>query len=212
MFIYKIFITGPIDNNTIVIACSKTKKAAVIDPGVDSSERVLVFCKKNNFKIEKILLTHSHWDHIAECAAIQKETHACVYVHKLDQANVKKPGSDNLPLHFDIPSIDNVVLIKDHEKICCGEYEVEVIHTPGHTPGSVCFYVKQKKVLFSGDTLFQGTMGRVDFSGGNSKEMASSLKKLTLLPYDTKVVPGHGNITTIGTESHWMKDAKKLLN
>ncbi len=208
--ILKIFICSPIQNNTIVIGSRKTKKAAVIDPSFDSADKVLNFLKKENIKLEKILLTHSHWDHIADVKKLKEKTSAKIYVHKLDAKNLQHPGIDNVPSLLEIEGVKPDILIKDQDLIEIGDLSLEVIHTPGHTPGGVCYYLEKEDILFSGDTLFKGSFGRVDLATANADEMVKTLKKLSKLPAATKVIPGHGNNTTIGQES-WMKDSDQYV-
>ncbi|KPK33311.1 MAG: hypothetical protein AMS24_01515 [Chlamydiae bacterium SM23_39] len=192
----KIFAIGPILTNTIFLICEKTKEMAIIDPSIGAYEKILKYEK--DFSIKTILLTHSHWDHIADVFKIKKKTNALVYIHKLDSENLKKPGYDKLPSMVKIDPVEPDIYIEDKMKLFVGDIEIEVIHTPGHSPGSVCFYISKEKILFSGDTLFHGGIGRIDFPFSNPSDMQKSLKKLFKLPNDVTVIPGHGKKTTIG--------------
>jgi len=208
--IINIFICGPIENNTIVFVCEKTKKAAVIDPSFGAEAKVEEFLKQNSYTLDKILLTHAHWDHIADVKLIKDKFSSPVYIHKLDANMLEHP--DRLPAFSEItiPGVKPDVLLEDNDKIKVGEIEILTIHTPGHTPGGVCYYIESEKTLFSGDTLFKGSFGRVDFPYSNPKKMISSLEKLSKLPKDIKVYPGHGSATTIGKES-WMENVEKFI-
>jgi len=172
---------------------------AIIDPAIGCSSSIL------KEKIFFILLTHSHWDHIAEAEEIKNKTQAKIFIHKLDEGNLKKPGSDGLFFNLMAKGCFADHYLEDGEILEIGDLKIEILHTPGHTPGSCCFYLKNEKILFSGDTLFRGTYGRVDFPTSSEKSMKSSLKRLAKLPFDTKVYPGHGEETTIGKEK-WLVD------
>ncbi|HRW58112.1 MAG TPA: MBL fold metallo-hydrolase [Chlamydiales bacterium] len=206
--VIKIFVVGPLSNNVILVADSTVKKAVVIDPSSGSFSLVLDYAKQNEFQIEGIWLTHSHFDHIGDVALLQKETKAKVFVHQADNGNLRNPGMDGLMIE-EMEPVHDAILIEDSQKLSVGNLSCEVIATPGHTLGSVCFFFPDQHLLISGDTLFQGTMGRVNFSNSDPSKMWESLKKLATLPEDTKVIPGHGPSTIIGKEKSWMIDAKK---
>ena len=210
MFLRK-FPSGPVETNAVLFGCEKTRKAAVIDPSLGSCEPILLEAAELGLTIEKVLLTHSHWDHIADLATLLQKISAKVYVHPLDAENVEKPGSDGLQLFFPITGVKPDHLIVDGERISVGELSCEVIHTPGHCPGAVCYFLKEQKVLFSGDTLFEGSFGRLDLSTGQPDKMWESLRKLSKLPPDTRVVPGHGPDTFLKAEK-WMSRAKEIFS
>lgn len=204
----KIFVLGPIDNNTYLIGCENTKKAFVIDPSFNATDEIKKFLEDSSYSLDKICLTHSHWDHIADVKLLKDTFSIPVYIHELDAAMLKNP--DNLFSDQKVEGVEADVLLKDSDKISLGDLEIETIHTPGHTPGGVCFLIKKEKTLFSGDTLFKGSFGRVDFDYSNPKDMIKSLKKLSQLDKDIKVYPGHGSSTTIGAES-WMENVEKYI-
>ena len=208
--ILETFCFGPFQTNAILLGCSKTKRAALIDPGVGSAALLLEALQKKDLFLEKILLTHSHWDHIAGVAQLKRETGAEVYVHSADAKNLESPGSDHIPLFVAIEPASADHLLHGGEILELGELKIHVIHTPGHSPGGVCFYLPEQKVLFSGDTLFYGTIGNLSLPTGSAEEMWPSLQKLSALPSDTRVIPGHGKETQIGRES-WLADAKKIF-
>ena len=204
----EIFALGPLLTNTVVVSCEEKHVAAVIDPSFEAEKTVLAYLKKKHLKLEVILLTHSHWDHIAGAKSLKDKSRAPIYIHKLDQGNLEKPGSDNLPLLYAIEGVKADHFVKDGDEIKIGTIKLKVIHTPGHSPGSVCYFAEKEKVLFSGDTLFQGTMGALHLPTSSAEKMWPSLKKLSLLPKDTVVIPGHGEKTTIGKEV-WLSKAKE---
>ncbi len=200
MFIYKKPF-GPFATNTILIGCEKTKKAAVIDPAQMSTDTMLLKAEEAGLQIEKILLTHSHWDHFADAFKLKEKTGAALFVHSLDAKNLTDPGSDKLPTFIPIHPVDWDHLIKDGDTIELGEIFLKVIHTPGHCPGSVCYYIRQENLLISGDTLFQGGIGNLSLPTAEPEKMNDSLERLNKLPPETRVIPGHGEDTTIGEEN-----------
>ena len=209
--ILETFSAGPFDTNTYLVGCPVSKKAFVVDVPPESADRLLSLLQKHELTLEKILLTHSHLDHIADVKPLKEATGAEVWVHPLDEPNLKNPGSDNLPsiISFDAVSPDS--FFEEGKEVTIGPFTLQVLFTPGHTPGGVSLYLEEKSILFSGDTLFKGTMGRVDFPTANPDHMWESLKKLSLLPKETKVLSGHGPITTIGEEG-WIKNAKERFS
>jgi glyoxylase-like metal-dependent hydrolase (beta-lactamase superfamily II) len=207
-----IFPFGPLETNTILFGCPKTKKAAVIDPALGSTATVLKTCSEHGFEIDKILLTHSHWDHIADVHALLAKVKKDVYVHPLDAKNVEQPGSDGIPLFQPIQGVKPNVFVQEGDRILVGEIECQVIHTPGHSPGSVCYFLPAENTLFSGDTLFQGSIGKLTLPTGEPALMWESLRKLTLLPDTTRVFPGHGQDTTLAKEKQWLIRAKSIFS
>ncbi len=204
------FPAGPLGTNAYLFACPKTKIAAVVDPASGSCSPILEKALELDLSIKKILLTHTHWDHIADAHLLTKKTGAEIYVHPLDVENLKKPGTDKIPLFIPIHGVEPDHFIDEGERIFVGEVAVEVIHTPGHSPGGVCFYLREEKILFSGDTLFEGSIGTLSLATAQPQRMWGSLEKLAVLPPDTRVFPGHGGDTTIGKE-HWLKRAREIF-
>ena len=199
----KIFCTGPAETNGILIGCSETKQAAVIDVPLEVTSHLLQAIQENSLVPLMILLTHSHWDHLADLAILKKALEIPVYVHAEDTGNVEEPGSDRLPLFFPIPGVKPDGDLIDGQIISLGKLQIHVLHTPGHTPGGVCFWIPQEKMVVTGDTLFKGAMGNLSFPTARPSLMGKSLKKLSKLPPETVVIPGHGPKTTIGAET-WM--------
>jgi hydroxyacylglutathione hydrolase len=204
------FPSGPFATNAYVIGCPITRKAAIIDPSPGSAPSIISYISEQQLVVEKILLTHSHWDHIADGSILQKHYAIPVYVHPDDAANVQKPGADGLRFWVAIEGLIPKTF-QEGEKISVGNITLEVIHTPGHTPGGVCFYCQEEGVLLSGDTLFKGAMGNLSLPTGQPERMGDSLKKLAALPADTSVFPGHGSATTIGNES-WIRSPRGCSN
>lgn len=208
--ILEIFCSGPVFTNCVLLGCSKTKKAAIIDAPLGSLSLLLPRIEELKLIPEMLLLTHSHWDHMGDAAAIKKRLGIPLYVHQLDAPNLLEPGSDRIPMIRVIDRVEADYFLEEGQKLLLGELKIEVIHTPGHTPGGVCFYLPEEDTLISGDTLFQGSIGNISFSTGEPDKMWKSLEKLAKLPRATRVIPGHGEETTIGDEP-WLIDAKKYF-
>ncbi len=174
---------------------SQEGRAWIVDPGQEGT-RILELLAKKGLEPAAILLTHAHFDHITGIADLQATfPELPVYVHEADHVMFGHPFNQQPPEYASIGVPKNLTDVRG--LACPG---VEVIHTPGHTPGGVCYYVKELGLLLSGDTLFAGSIGRTDFPGGNMTEMLTSLKRLMELPDETLVIPGHGGTTTIATE------------
>lgn len=209
MFI-QAFPSGPLSTNAYVVACSNTRAAAIIDPAPDSSDLICQFLEKNQFHCQALLLTHSHWDHIADVVKLKNLLQIPIYIHSLDVPNLENPGADMLPCFIPITGTKADFLVDHLLSISIGSLNFKVIHTPGHSPGSVCFYESQQHTLFSGDTLFKRSIGNISFPTSQPHLMWDSLKKLAVLPANTQVFPGHGSSTTIGQES-WLSDPQKYF-
>lgn len=205
-----VFPSGPFETNTYILSCPTTKETCVIDPSPESAEKIIVYIEKNQYLPKKILLTHSHWDHIADVAKLIRQYKIPCAIHQLDAPNLQNPGADGLPCWINVESVVPDAFFDEGDKIPLGTLTLQVIHTPGHSPGSVCFYLPEEKMLISGDTLFKSTIGNLSFPTSNANLMWPSLKKLAKLPVDTKVFPGHGPATSIGAEK-WLANAEQIF-
>ncbi|MBI5274781.1 MAG: MBL fold metallo-hydrolase [Chlamydiales bacterium] len=204
----KVFPVGPFATNCILVM--HQGEAVIIDPGYGAFEKIQAFAKEKRLDIKAIWLTHSHWDHIVDVATCEHFFSVPVFIHPQDAENMKYPGHDKIPCIMKIEGVSDLSYIKDKDQLLLGDVIFTVIHTPGHSPGSVCFYAKQEHLLISGDTLFAGSIGSLSLPTSNPEEMWKSLEKIAILPADTKVVPGHGEMTKIGKES-WLKAAKEIF-
>lgn len=183
---------GELATNCYILIDDVEKKAAVIDPG-DESDRILEELEGLDAQVEYILLTHGHYDHIGGVAQVHEALpQAKVYLHKADSRGT---GFHVVPL---ADQVEDLQYYDDGDTLTLGSLTIHVIHTPGHTPGGVTLRVGD--VLFTGDTLFAGSMGRSDFPGGNTPQLFASLKKLALLEGDYHVLPGHDRTTTLEQE------------
>ena len=208
--ILEIFPSGPFETNAYVVACPRTRQAAIIDPAPDSYQPLIDFIEQNQLKPIALLLTHSHWDHIADTSQVLAKYKIPVLIHALDAPNLESPGVDGLPCWISIKGTTPTHLIDEGSTIDIGDLHFEVIHTPGHSPGGVSFYCPGENILLSGDTLFKGTIGNLSFPTAQPELMWPSLAKLAKLPPETRVYPGHGMSTSIGSEK-WMSRAEEIF-
>jgi len=198
MLLYKIAV-GSFEVNCYILAEKRGGKGVIIDPG-DEGKLILNKVKENDLGIIYIIATHAHIDHIGDVELIREATGAEFLLHPLDIPFLKDP---QLNLSFILESPRSFLLphssIQEGEKLQVGSLEIKVMHTPGHTPGSICLEVD--KCVFSGDTLFAGGVGRVDFPGGDFKRLRRSIReKLLSLPPNTRILPGHGPESTVEKE------------
>lgn len=192
---------GPLQTNCYVLACTTTLRAAVIDPAWDG-QAILDRVTNNGWTLDKILLTHPHFDHVGGLAELKELSDTPIYGHEegtlmLSQAQaaaalwsvaIDKP-----------PAVD--IFVQEGESIKVGDLQLEVLFTPGHSPGHVSFYLPAHHVLFDGDVLFQGSIGRTDLPGADFDILMASINdKLLTLPDETVVLSGHGPATSIGDE------------
>lgn len=203
--------SGPCATNCYLVACASSGVAVVIDPAPGSRAWIQRQLEKEKWLLKAIWLTHSHWDHFADASALQQLYELPLVVHRLDAENVLHPGKDGLPFFIPISPARVDQCLEGDERLTLGQLTFQVLHTPGHSPGCVCFYEANQRVLFSGDTFFKGSIGNLSFPTSCPDVMWSSLKRLASLPSDTKVYPGHGPSTTIGAES-WLSEAEKRFS
>jgi len=185
--------------NCYIIYCEKTKKAAIIDPG-GNADAILNFIDQNQLEPQFIILTHAHGDHIGALREVKEKKNLPVYIHPLEEPMLRD-ANKNMSRWMGYPSVEIAAdrLLKDNEIIELGELKLHIIHTPGHTRGGIC--IKVEDALFTGDTLFAGSIGRTDFEGGSFPQIIDSIKnKLLVFDDNTKVYPGHGPESTIGME------------
>jgi len=199
--IHEIFPVGPLQCNCSVIGDEGTREAIVIDPG-DEIENVLALVRKHNLTVKQIVVTHAHIDHVGGAMKLRAATGAPILLNQNDYDLLKI--LDEQANWVGMPSPGKVEIdqsIGQADTITAGTLKLTVVHTPGHTEGSICLYFPSEKKLIAGDTLFAGSIGRTDLPGGSMRKILNSLhEKLMALPDDTIVVPGHGPVTTIGEE------------
>jgi len=195
---------GPLATNCYIIICERTRKSLIIDPGFSAEESndILKEIVQHGFKVENIINTHGHVDHISGNGFLKAFTKCNILIHKKDASMLTNPQRNlSYMLGHSVISPEADSLVENGEIIEVGNLKLEVIHTPGHTEGSISLYCEEEGVVFTGDTLFAGSIGRTDLPGSSFEEIMRSLKeKLMNLPDETVVYPGHGDKTTIGRE------------
>ena len=189
--------------NIYLCWCGETKEGVIIDAGCDAADvdTIMGTMNQEGLTIQRILLTHGHFDHICGLTKVKKLTNAKVYIHTQDKAMMESPKL-NLSTHMgqNVSATADEVF-EDGDLITFGECQLKILHTPGHTLGGCCFYNAASGDIFVGDTLFKGSIGRTDFPGGDHAQLIRNIKaKLLKLPEHTRIYPGHGGSSTIGDE------------
>jgi hydroxyacylglutathione hydrolase len=191
---------GPIQANCYVVGCEQTKEGVVIDPG-DEAERILAEIENEGLTIKYILNTHAHFDHIQANGPLVEATGAPLALHPLDLPLLSAGGGGSVFGLVGETSPEPDLELAEGDTIDFGQHTLQVLFTPGHTAGHVSFYEAQEGVVFDGDVLFAGGIGRADLPGGNYETLMASINdKLMILPDETVVCSGHGPATTIGRE------------
>ncbi|PYP93617.1 MAG: MBL fold metallo-hydrolase [Candidatus Angelobacter sp. Gp1-AA117] len=198
---HKVFPVGPLQCNCSVVGDEQTHEAMVIDPG-DNIDQILAILQQQKLTLKQIVITHAHIDHIGGAMKLKAATGAPILMNQNDYALLKMLDIQAAWIGMRPPGTVQVdESVKDGSVLHIGNITSNVIHTPGHTEGSICVFFPQEKKLIAGDTLFAGSIGRTDLPGGSFDQIMSSLHtRLMALPDETQVVPGHGPLTTIGNE------------
>jgi hydroxyacylglutathione hydrolase len=200
--IQKSIVVGPLQCNCMLLACERTGEAVLIDPG-DEPQKILKALGEPNLKIKYLLHTHAHFDHFGATKAVKASSGGIVTLHKADEPlwNALTKQGQMFGFEFEEP-VTVEKFVEDGEVLAFGDHRLEVIHTPGHSPGSLCFKLQDgKETIYSGDTLFYRSIGRADLWGGDGRQLLRSIReRLFVLEDDLKVYPGHGPSTLIGEE------------
>jgi hydroxyacylglutathione hydrolase len=194
---------GPLATNLHLLADERSHEAIAIDTAIPSIPWITDELAARGWTLRLIVSTHGHWDHIGDNARVAEHTGAQIAVHPLDADRLADPKPLWAP--FDIPPSVPAVELAEGGEIRFGSIRLTVLHTPGHTAGSVCLLAPQQGLLFSGDTLFAGSFGRVDLPGGDPDAMVESLARLSALDDRLAVLPGHGASTTLARERAWLE-------
>ena len=199
--IHEILPVGPLQCNCSIVGDETTREGMVIDPG-DNISTVLAITEKHRLRIKQIVITHAHIDHIGGAMKLREATGAPILLNQNDYALLKM--LDVQATWIGVATPGNVEIdrsVTSGDTVSAGAHTAQVLHTPGHTEGSICLYFQSEKKLIAGDTLFAGSIGRTDLPGGSMQKIMRSLHDTVLaLPDETVVVPGHGELTTIGDE------------
>ncbi len=193
---------GAMQVNCLLIQDEQTNIGAVIDPA-DNAKEILRMCQIEGIELKYILLTHAHFDHMLALEELREATGVPLALHRLEAASLLDPNITYMAQFAkgSASSKPAEILLSDGDTITLGNTELTVMHTPGHTVGSVCYC--SGDILITGDTLFMGTVGRCDLFGGDEHVLMESLKRLSMLEGDYTVYPGHGPITTLSNEKNY---------
>ncbi|HEX5167422.1 MAG TPA: MBL fold metallo-hydrolase [Thermomicrobiales bacterium] len=200
-------VIGPVSTNLYVLGDEASREAIAIDTATPCLEWLTATLAERGWTLKLIVSTHRHWDHIGDNAAVQAATGADIAAHIADRHGLESPSGRNAP--FDIPPSVPAVDLAEGSRIRFGDIDLEVLHTPGHTEGSVCLLAGGERLLFTGDTLFAGSWGRIDLPGGDDRLMIDSLTRLSTMADDLRVLPGHGGQTTIEREKPWLDEVAR---
>jgi len=196
MITVKKLVVGPLRTNCYILI--HEDEAIIVDPG-GNHDKILDAIK--NLKIRAIVATHGHFDHVLGVPYLKRKLGAPFMLHKSDLETLELFGSYMLN---ETPKPDS--FLEEGDTIYLGSKRIEIIHTPGHTPGSICMYIYEDQILLTGDTLFRGAYGRTDLPGGDPQKIFGSLRKIfTMFSDNFRVLPGHGEETTIGSEKRYYK-------
>ncbi|WP_418750772.1 MBL fold metallo-hydrolase [Frisingicoccus sp.] len=196
----RMMVLGPVQTNCYFLINEDTKEVLIVDPA-DRAQKIIEWINSEGLKPVAILLTHGHFDHIMGVAGVKKEYNIPIYASRDEVEVLADPQINVSTMMGAYMSMKADELFSDGDVLELAGMKLKVISTPGHTIGSVCFYMEEEKVLISGDTLFEASVGRSDFPTGSSRQLIESIKtRLFVLPDDTDVFPGHGGTTSIAYE------------
>ena len=200
-------MVGPIATNLYVLGDEASREAIAIDTATPCVDWLRATLAERGWSLKIIVSTHRHWDHIGDNAAVVEATGAQLAAHVLDRHGLEQPVPIMAPFPIlpSVPAID----LAEGSRIRFGDISLDVLHTPGHTEGSVCLLADSERLLFTGDTLFAQGWGRTDLPGGSDDQMVDSLSRLARMADDLRVLPGHGRETTLAAEKTWLEGVER---
>jgi glyoxylase-like metal-dependent hydrolase (beta-lactamase superfamily II) len=192
---------GLAGTNCFLVADEAAKVAVLIDAPDHTVGPLLEQAKEAGWDVQALWMTHGHWDHLADHSEVSAAfPGAAKLIHKLDEAKLNSPGSAIFKLPFTLPPGKATGYLADGDELAVGSLRARVMFTPGHCPGHVCFYFQEQKVLVGGDLIIGGAVGRTDLPGCSVTDLMESVKAVMKLPDDTTLLPGHGEVSTVGDE------------
>jgi hydroxyacylglutathione hydrolase len=204
------FEAGPIQTNAYLVADAAAGEAIVVDAPKDVTAALTEAAREAGWRVAAIVITHAHWDHIADAAALREATGAPIAAHPLAVERLAAPGSTVFELDFAIPPVRPDRLLEEGDEVVVGAHAFRVLHLPGHDPAHIALLSEPHRLFLGGDVLFPGGHGTTEIPGADQAAMDRSLARLLDLPPDTTVYPGHGLPTTLGAEFGWMRELAGL--
>ena len=197
-------VTGPVNTNVWILGDEASREAICVDAATPSVAWITASLAERGWTLKLVISSHRHWDHIGDNAAVVDQTGAVLAAHLLDRHGLEDPRPafpTPFPIVPSVPALD----LMEGSVIRFGGIRLDVLHTPGHTEGSVCLLAEGERLLFTGDTLFAGAWGRTDLPGGSVDQMVDSLGRLAVMDPDLAILPGHGGRSTLDRERAWLE-------
>jgi glyoxylase-like metal-dependent hydrolase (beta-lactamase superfamily II) len=199
------FVGGPVETNAFLVADTATGDALVIDAPHGTAPQIVAEAARRGWTIGQIVITHTHWDHVADARALKEAAAASLLAHPLAVERLENPTPLFGALPVDVPPVTTDRTLEDGETVTLGGHRFTVMHLPGHEPAHIALVDEDQTIFLGGDVLFPGGHGRTDLPGSDQAVMNASLRRLVAeLPPETRVLPGHGVETTIGAEAPWI--------
>jgi hydroxyacylglutathione hydrolase len=203
------FPAGPIATNAYLVSDAETGRALIIDAPLDVTDEIVAAAESAGVTVERIVITHVHWDHIGDAAALKERFGVPLAAHPLAAAGLSNPVSATSELPFDIPPATIDEQLNDGDTVSLGEHRFAVLHLPGHDQAHIALFSEPDHMFLGGDVLFPNGHGRTDIPGSDQETMNRSLARLIDFPADVVVYPGHGDPTTIGREQSWLEGLRR---
>ena len=199
------FAAGPLETNAYLVGDDVAGEAIIVDAPADVTPRIVAAAADAGLRVTRVVITHGHWDHIADAAALAAATSVEFATHPLAVERMARPSAD---LPVPVTPLEPGGRLDEGDEVRVGDHAFRVMHLPGHDPAHVVLYGEADRVILGGDVLFPGGHGRTDIPGSDQAAMDRSLARLAVLPPDVTVYPGHGDPTTIGAEASWLQEKR----